>query len=398
MKPSDSVILVGAILTRSRNACPHQADNMPRKMRKCTAEAGASNVADLIEDGANSLLESQHCENAVDGESSVSDVREPAGDAHRPNDEMTCEPNRVESMVASNMQILEKLLEKVTHLQQVVAPDDSGDPIDPDLIVNWLDPEVNDRIRRRDEKELRRREDESDLLRQQQENDQLRRRMRDLQDQFDELKQQNSDLASRLATSNVDKCVAERDSSSDDALSWEDRKRLILQQMEDDTFDADAFASEVRDESGDVSETPSQYVGHLSEELERREAELERRDEEIRELRFLLEQQSESRQESGVAFGAAAIAEMMDADELVKEERERLRQLQAEWQEKFREGEIAASLERAKLSRERQELAKRQSELEDLLEQARRENREAEATEGGSSRRWLVKLGLSDDS
>ena len=51
---------------------------------------------------------------------------------------------------------------------------------------------------------------------------------------------------------------------------------------------------------------------------------------------------------------------MIDENELVVQERERLQMLQVEWEEKFREGEIQASLERAKLSRERQELANTQ--------------------------------------
>ena len=122
--------------------------------------------------------------------------------------------------------------------------------------------------------------------------------------------------------------------------------------------------------------------------------ELERRDEEIHELRSLLEEQSGTRGD-GVAVGAAAIAEMLDADELVQQERERLQALQQQWEEKFRESEIEASLERAKLSRERLELARKNSELEERLEHLRREARQAEET-GPSSRRWLAKLGLAD--
>ena len=59
--------------------------------------------------------------------------------------------------------------------------------------------------------------------------------------------------------------------------------------------------------------------------------------------------------------------------------------------------EIEASLERAKLSRERQELAKKQAELEEQLEHLRREARHKDEGGSSSSRRWLVKLGLSDD-
>ena len=88
---------------------------------------------------------------------------------------------------------------------------------------------------------------------------------------------------------------------------------------------------------------------------------------------------------------------MLDSDELVQQERERLQMLQAEWQEKFRQGEIEASLERAKLSRERQELAKKQDELQERLERNQREARQAQGKKGSSSAssgRWLAKLGL----
>ncbi len=99
---------------------------------------------------------------------------------------------------------------------------------------------------------------------------------------------------------------------------------------------------------------------------------LETRNQEVQELRHLLDQQTETRDRQ-FAIGAAAIAEKIDSDELVRQERDRLRRLQTQWEEKFREEEIEASLERAKLSRQRQELAKRQAELEEELEHIRRE-------------------------
>jgi hypothetical protein len=227
-----------------------------------------------------------------------------------------------------------------------------------------------------------------------------------LERERESLERQNQELASKLASQNVRKSVQTSNSSANDALSWEDRKKLILQQLESDTFDTEAFVSGLQSshniQSHEASDglllDPVVYIEQLCAELERRNVELKSKNDEIGELRCLLEQHGGAR-EGGLAVGAAAIAQMMDSDELVREERERLQQLQAEWEEKFRKGEIEASLERAKLSRERQELAKREAELEEQVEHMKRELRlvnESSNPGTGSSRRWLQKLGLGD--
>ena len=176
--------------------------------------------------------------------------------------------------------------------------------------------------------------------------------------------------------------------------------------MESDTFDTEAFVSGLQSSNKIQSQhsadglvlDPVAYIEQLCTELDRRNNELKSKNQEIGELHCLLEHQGGAR-EGGLAVGAAAIAQMMDNDELVSEERERLKQLQAEWEEKFRKGEIEASLERAKLSRERQELAKREAELEEQLEHMKRELRlvnESSNSGSSSSRRWLQKLGLGE--
>jgi predicted HAD superfamily phosphohydrolase len=88
---------------------------------------------------------------------------------------------------------------------------------------------------------------------------------------------------------------------------------------------------------------------------------------------------------------------LLDDNELVREERQRLQELKASWEEKLRKIEIESSLERAKLSRERQELANRLVEAENEVEQLRRTCR-TEIETGGASRKWLAKLGIGADS
>ncbi len=230
-------------------------------------------------------------------------------------------------------------------------------------------------------------------------------RLGNLQRDHDSLLHQNHELASKLAQQSIQKSVQSSESSTHDAMSWEERKRLILEQMESDSFDTEAFVAEIQANHASnqpIGEglAPIEFLNQLTSELDRREDELRRKNDELGELRCLLEQQSGQR-EGGLAVGAAAIAQMMDRDELVAEERERLKQLQVEWEEKFRQGEIAASLERATLSRERQELAKKQAQLEEQLEHMKREIRQSQelpASTSGPSRRWVQKLGLAESN
>ena len=223
--------------------------------------------------------------------------------------------------------------------------------------------------------------------------------------EIEELRQQNADLASKIAGGQVQDTVRSGTGDSSDALSWEERKLLILEQLEADTFDAETFILETaasRLSEGDLSEeqcetiNPIECFEQMQERIELLDEELVRRNKEIEDLSHLLEQRPQS-EEQGTAVGAAAIAQMIDSDELVREERERLQQLQAEWEEKFRQTEIEASLERAKLSRERQQLAKKLDEVEEELAQLRRDER-TEAECEGHSRKWLAKLGLASDN
>ncbi len=215
----------------------------------------------------------------------------------------------------------------------------------------------------------------------------LRNQVHDLESQIAELEKQNDELTGQVNRSRMQAAVASTEASNE-TLSWAERKQLILDQMEAETFDADDFVASLDANSGDPTlkaDDPVEYVNRLCEELARRE-------EEIRELQHLLEQQSETSRQ-GVSIGAAGIASMLDSDELVREERERLQILQDEWEEKFRQAEIDASLERAKLSRERRELAAKQSEVEAELERLRLQAQREREKE--SPRKWLSQLGLA---
>lgn len=165
-------------------------------------------------------------------------------------------------------------------------------------------------------------------------------------------------------------------------LDWETQKKQLLARWDQPGGDANQKGEIQRI----IAET-DEIVG--------------RKDEEICELQRLLQQQSENI--GGMAIGAAAIEGLLETDELIRQERERLEALQAQWREKFRQAEIETSMERAKLARERRELESRLEELK--RDQARcAEERAAFQAELQSNRqsnaprnRWFNRLGLRDD-
>ena len=161
------------------------------------------------------------------------------------------------------------------------------------------------------------------------------------------------------------------------AMDWETQKRRMLEQLEADIDEDD----------------PDQAADKLTIEgaIQMTDQAVAEKEKEIEELRRLLSEQSQNL--GGVAVGAAAIADMLDTDDLVKQEREKLETLQQEWREKLRKAEIDISVERAKIARERAQLEEKLQ----LLDQ-RTISDGAEATSGDEPKRgkWLARLGLRD--
>ena len=93
--------------------------------------------------------------------------------------------------------------------------------------------------------------------------------------------------------------------------------------------------------------------------------------------------------------GAAASEQVLDQDAIVREERQRLQQLQGECRDKLRQAEIEIAMERARLAR-------RDAEIEEKLRSAEgnRPSAEAEAlapTGRPVRGRWWTQLGLTND-
>lgn len=353
---------------RNRNASRTFA-NEAAQVEPLTKTPDAQPEVDGLPESENPAVEAISCQTDI---------------AHNKSVAAKVEIDPVMDAIAANTAMIQHLLDRLGPQNENTgnqAPALGTPGLENDLVVQQLQDEIA---------ELRHRNDELIM--------ELQRR----QNRIDELSQQSDDLAAQVAQFGVRQTLATPQSSSGDALSWEDRKQLILQQLEADTFDADDFVESITqeltlDEANDQTPcSPQELFEELVSRLQSSESELAQRKAEISELQMLLDQQSETR-EGGVAIGAAAIAQMVDSDELVMQERERLQVLQDQWEEKFRQSEIEASLERAKLSRERQQLAKKTEQLEEELEHLRREERQSfDPAESGTSRRWLAKLGLSD--
>lgn len=169
--------------------------------------------------------------------------------------------------------------------------------------------------------------------------------------------------------------------ASGGALDWESQKRRLLEQL-----------SEESDEPLDEDEkTAIENAIKVTDEV------IAEKDAELEELRRLLEYRSAMVPDAAV--GAAALGAVLDADELIVEERERLKNLQKEWEEKLRSAEVDLSLERARLSRERLELDDARREIEEFRKEFPAADKKAGSkTEPGSpKRRWMFRLGLSDE-
>jgi hypothetical protein len=97
-----------------------------------------------------------------------------------------------------------------------------------------------------------------------------------------------------------------------------------------------------------------------------------------------------------MAVGAAAVAHAFDHDELIKQERENLKQLQGSLREQFKKVEVDLSLERAKVARERAELEEklRAFESDRAAAGAGPETPGGDKGKKAKGGKWLARLGL----
>jgi hypothetical protein len=220
------------------------------------------------------------------------------------------------------------------------------------------------------------------------ENDELVGQINDLRYEVDLLTKRNIELESVASSAEASNQAApvELDDSS---LSWEERKQRILDQLENDTFDAENFLSQLQSENREdqrladrddmgARERAIEYIHQLHTELH--------------ELRRQVEHYREHAQHLAAIENAPDTSSILDEDEVIQAERERLRELEAEWEEKFRRSEIEASLERAKLARQRMEVEQKNRLLEQRISELENQLKSGDRPDAGT--RWMAKLGL----
>jgi hypothetical protein len=159
---------------------------------------------------------------------------------------------------------------------------------------------------------------------------------------------------------------------------WETEKLRILAALESDVPQEDAVPRRMQ----------------IEEIVERTNHVVVEKDREIAELQHLLKTQSDSL--GSVAVGASAVEQWFDQDAVIREQRERLKQIQDEWRQKLREAEIEISMERAKIARQHSEIEEKLRFLEasSCVVDA---SRDALCPTGRPVRgRWLARLGLTD--
>ena len=167
---------------------------------------------------------------------------------------------------------------------------------------------------------------------------------------------------------------------ADGGGDWETQKRRLLAEWESDD-QHDAESTERRSKIEEIVARTDRIIAEKNREIE--------------ELHHLLSNQSNSL--GSLALGAAALEQVLDQDVIVREERQRLQQLQEECRAKLRQAEIELAMERARLAR-------RDVEIEEKLRNndLRRSSAEAEAealapTGRPVRGRWRTQLGLTDD-
>jgi chromosome segregation ATPase len=187
------------------------------------------------------------------------------------------------------------------------------------------------------------------------------------------LKKRNAELEDKIVSLKSSSSGA---STGQDASSWEAMKERMLAELE-----------------ADSDETPERKKDKLAIEdaIRMTDDVVTQKIKEIEELKTLLDQQSHT--VGDVAVGAAAINELFDQDELIRQERERLQEAQDEWREKLRQAEVDISVERARIARERAEFEEKIR----AMEAERSQVQSGGGKHGKPARgRWLERLGLKE--
>lgn len=225
-----------------------------------------------------------------------------------------------------------------------------------------------ERLRQERDDLARRLEEASEFADPAQEMEDLHTRFQMAVEDLRQLKTENAELREQLASGGQ----AVPDAGGDD---WEAQKRRLLAALESEG------------ESDEQSPPRREERASIAGAIQITDAVVAEKDAEIRRLR----EQLASASDTGAAAGPGEAA-LLDNDEVIRAERQRIAQLEEEWREKIRTAELEMSVERAKIARAQSELADRQMELETL-----RSSGGGGLAPGEGRRNWFNKLGLGND-
>jgi hypothetical protein len=204
--------------------------------------------------------------------------------------------------------------------------------------------------------------------------DDLRRRFEMAVEELREVKRANAELETKLKKAGSGTAAI---GGGGGALDWEAQKQKLMAAWDDDGDDDDEERAAERQSIEGTSRITDQIVAQ--------------KDEEIEELKRQLEEYASSRG----ASDDKAVAELLDGDDIIRQEREKLQQAEAEWRQKIGQAEIDISVERARIARERMELEEKMR-----VYQADQATRPPDAPAGATEKpvrgRWLARLGLKD--
>lgn len=207
----------------------------------------------------------------------------------------------------------------------------------------------------------------------------LREELQALQEELQEALRRNTELEAELkeAARRQSHRAAAQGEQLSDGLDWEAQKRRILAALEADEGESTISRADRLTVEGTI-EITDEIVAE--------------KDREIADLRRQLELARATRQPDH--------SEALNSDEAVQEERQRLRELQVEWEEKMRVSEIEISVQRAKIARERAELEEKRTSIEQEAHRGTRvtadtaiDSADPKAAKGN----WLARLGLKKE-
>lgn len=194
-----------------------------------------------------------------------------------------------------------------------------------------------------------------------------------------ELKAKNAELENQLAQ--VKSQNPKYPSAQGANLDWQQVKQRLIASLESDLDPDDKLQ---RQEQLTVEET-IRVTDLVVDEMKR----------EIDELKQLLNQQSSA--VADVAVGASAIANILDKDELILQERKELSRSRKEFHDKLCKAEIEISIERAKLARQGADIEEKLATIEsERLSLEQSNQRDAQESKKPSRGRWLARLGLKN--